>query len=201
MAALSLSGCFKPEKQGTRMLIERYSQNVEDDPITHSTAAIEGYAFKIKKGTQWEVSSWEDALARCITNTAHPAEQLTEPDIIASYDTESEYQMTFELWEMHTLLVVVDKTNRIYATRNYDTPMNLPEVYTQLHLYAWRKSGSANGWTVTNPFPDEKREPIVPTEDEEVDNEGKGDTADDTADDTTDATDATTDEGGKEKIE
>ena len=93
---------------------------------------------------------------------------LTTPDVMATYDPMAEYQLTFELWGMNAFLVVVDKTNRIYATRYYETPMNLPEVTAQLHLYAWRKSGSANGWTVTNPFPDEKREPLVPTEDEET---------------------------------
>lgn len=174
VALTIVAGCFKDEKQGTRLLIELWSQNVEDDPVMHTTSEIEGYAFYIKKGTKWEVTTWEDALNRCITNTEKPNEQLTEPEVIATYDTESEYQLSYELWDAeNTFLVVVDKTNRIYATRSYDTPMNLPVTYTQLHLYAWRKSGSANGWNTTNPFPDEAREPLVPKEDtDEEENEG-----------------------------
>ena len=167
VALVAYTGCFKDEKQGTRLRIELSSQNVEDDPILKTTSDVEGYAFYVPKGTKWEVKTWEDALDRRITNSDKPAEVLTEPDVMATYDIEADYQLTFELWSHFTFLVVVDKTNRIYATRLYETPMNLPETYAHLHLYAWRKSGTANGWDVTNPFPDEDREPLVPTEDEE----------------------------------
>ena len=167
VALVACTGCFKDEKQGTRLRIELSSQNVEDDPILKTTSDVEGYAFYVPKGTKWEVKTWEDALDRRITNSDKPAEVLTEPDVMATYDIEADYQLTFELWSHFTFLVVVDKTNRIYATRLYETPMNLPETYAHLHLYAWRKSGTANGWDVTNPFPDEDREPLVPTEDEE----------------------------------
>ena len=169
VALLSLTGCFKEEKQGTCMLIQLWSQNVAKDPVLPITSDVEGYAFKVKKGSKWEVSSWEDALNHRITNT-ETGEQQSEDMVYtyANYDTEAEYQLTFELWSHFTFLVVVDKTNRIYATRLYETPMNLPETYAHLHLYAWRKSGSANGWTVTNPFPDEQRESLV---EQEQDNE------------------------------
>ena len=160
-------GCFKDEKQGTRLRIELCSQNVESDPVMRTTSDIEGYAFYVPKGSKWQVNTWEDALDRRITNSNKPGEVLTEPDVYATYDIEAEYQLTFELWSHYTFLVVVDKTNRIYATRFYETPMNLPETLAHLHLYAWRKTGTANGWDVTNPFPDEPREPLVPTEEEE----------------------------------
>ena len=167
VALVACTGCFKDETQGTRLRIELSSQNVEDDPILKTTSDVEGYAFYVPKGTKWEVKTWEDALDRRITNSDKPAEVLTEPDVMATYDIEADYQLTFELWSHFTFLVVVDKTNRIYATRLYETPMNLPETYAHLHLYAWRKSGTANGWDVTNPFPDEDREPLVPTEEQE----------------------------------
>ena len=67
--------------------------------------------------------------------------------------------------------MVVDNTNQIYATRLYETPVNLPEVMTQLHLYAHRKSGAANGWDMINPFPDQERNPLIPTEEEESNKE------------------------------
>lgn len=171
--AVLFAGCFKDEKLGTRMNIELYSQNVADDPVMRTTSEIEGYAFWVEKGSKWEVTTWEDALGMRITNSDNPTEQLTTPDEMANYDTEAEYQLSFELWASNAFLVIVDKTNRIYATRLYETPMNLPEVFTQLHLYAHRKSSSANGWNVINPFPDEAREPLVPKEPEvPEDNEG-----------------------------
>lgn len=164
VALVIVAGCFKEERQGTRLLVELWSKNVESEEATKTVSEIEGYAFYIKKGSKWSVETWEDALDRRITNTENPSEQLTTPDVIADYDTQSEYQLSYELWDAEqTFLVVVDKTNRVYATRSYETPMNLPVTYTQLHLYAYKKSGPANGWDMVNPFPDDAREPLVPT--------------------------------------
>lgn len=164
VAVLGLS-CFKDEKQGTRMHIALYSQNVTSDPIMKTTSDIKAYAFEIAKGEKWEIASWEDALNHVVVNTDDSNKKLDTPFTMASYDPEAEYQLVFDLWDVeHTLLVVVDKSNKICAIRHYDTPMNLPEVRAQLHLYAHKKSGSANGWSLYNPFPDEKREPLVPTE-------------------------------------
>ena len=166
VALMACVGCFKDEKQGTRLRIELCSQNVESDPVMKTTSDIEGYAFYVPKGSKWQVTTWEDALEKRITNTNKPSEVLTEPDVYATYDIKAEYQLTFELWSHYTFLVVVDKTNRIYATRFYETPMNLPETFADLHLYAWRKTGKADGWDVTNPFPDEVRESLVPQEED-----------------------------------
>lgn len=163
--ALSLGGCFKDEKQGTCMRIAVYSQNVESDPIMKATD-LEAYAFWVEKNEKWEVSSWEDALAHRIVNVERPAESRNTPDEVALFDAEAEYQVALELWSLYTFAVVVDKANKIYAYRTYETPMNLAEVFTQLHMYVWRKTGNANGWTVVNPFPDEAREPLVPVEDD-----------------------------------
>ena len=164
-------GCFKEEKQGTRMRIALYSQNVASDPILKTTHDIEAYAFYVGKGEKWEVASWEDALNRIATNKDNGNLTLTTPDVIGDYDPTAEYQLALELWSQYTFLVVVDNTNQIYATRLYETPVNLPEVMAQLHLYAHRKSGSANGWDMINPFPDQERNPLIPTEEEESDKE------------------------------
>ena len=157
---LSLTACFKEENQGTLLKIAVYSQNVSSDPITKTTTEIDSYAFYVPEKRKWEVSSWEDALECRITNTERK-EQRNAPDIIGTFDAEAEYQVELDMWSESVYMVVVDRTNRIFATRYYDTPINIPVTYTQLHLYAWRKSGSANGWTVTNPFPDEERESLV----------------------------------------
>ncbi|MBO7263935.1 MAG: hypothetical protein J6U93_05390 [Alistipes sp.] len=164
VALVAMVGCFQEEKQGTRMRIALYSQNVTTDPILKTTHDIEAYAFFVGKNTKWEVATWEDALNRVITNVDNANLTLSQPDVIGDYDPSAEYQLSLELWSQYTFIVVVDKTNRVYATRFYETPVNLPEVMVQLHLYAHKKSGSANGWNTTNPFPDEDREPLVPEE-------------------------------------
>lgn len=165
---LCLTSCFKEEKQGTLLKIAVYSQNVSDDPITKTTTEIESYAFHVPEKSKWEVLSWEDALECRITNSERRSEQRNNPDIIGTFDAEAEYQVELGVWSHTVFMVVVDRTNKLYATRLYETPMNLPVTYTQLHLYAWRKSGAANGWNVTNPFPDEGRESLVPTNDNET---------------------------------
>jgi hypothetical protein len=167
VALVACVGCFKEEKQGTRMLIALYSQNVKDDPVMKTTSEIEAYAFWVPKGTKWEVKSWEDALECRITNTERK-EQLTAPDVIGTFDAEAEYQVELDIWSHTVFMVVVDRTNKIYATRFYETPVNLPEVMAQLHHYAYKKSGNANGWDMVNPFPDEPREPLVPVEENEI---------------------------------
>jgi hypothetical protein len=165
---LCLTSCFKEEKQGTLLKMAVYSQNVSDDPITKTTTEIESYAFHVPEKSKWEVLSWEDALECRITNSERRSEQRNNPDIIGTFDAEAEYQVELGVWSHTVFMVVVDRTNKLYATRLYETPMNLPVTYTQLHLYAWRKSGAANGWNVTNPFPDEVRESLVPTNDNET---------------------------------
>lgn len=161
----SLTSCFKKETQGTLFKIAVYSQNTSDDTVTKTTSDMAIYAFHVPEGSKWEVKSWEDALNCCITNTDRPSEQLTTPNVIGKYDPSAEYQVEIGLWAEHVFMVIVDLENRVFATRFHDTPMNLPVTYTQLHLYAWRPSGSANGWTTTNPFPDEERTPINPSVD------------------------------------
>lgn len=185
VVALTATSCFKKEVRGTVMRIAVYSQNVSDDPILPATD-LESYAFTIGKNDNWEVATWQDALDKRITNKDRPAETLTTPDYTGTFDAEAEYQVELDVRSEYVFMVIVDYANRIYATRKYETPINLSHVHTQLHLYAWRKSGNANGWTVINPFPDEQREPLAPVEDEEVvEDETTDDTTDQTTNDTT----------------
>lgn len=165
--------CFKEEKQGTLLKIAMYSKNVESDEPTKTTTQVDSYAFYVKEGSKWEVSTWEDALNHRITNKDYPSEQLSAPDVIGSFDPAKEYQIELGLWSEHAFIVVVDLKNKVYATRLYETPMNLPETPIQLHLYAHKKSGQANGWDTVNPFPDEEREPLTPTEDEPTEEENE----------------------------
>lgn len=158
--AVAAISCFKDEVRGTVMRIAVYSQNVSGDPLVKATD-VESYAFAIGKADNWEVPTWQDALDRRIVNKERPAETLTAPEYVGTFDAEAEYQVELDVRAEVVLMVVVDKLNRVYAYRKYETPINLPEVFTQLHLYAWRKSGNVNGWTMVNPFPDEPRESLT----------------------------------------
>ena len=171
VALVAMGGCFQEEKQGTRMRIALYSQNVTTDPILRTSHEnIEAYAFYVGKGSKWMVKTWEDALNHVITNKDNESIVLSEPALYGSYDPTAEYQLSLELWNQYTFIVVVDKENEIYATRFYETPVNIPEVMVQLHLYAHKKSGTANGWDMTNPDPEKPRKPLLPVEEDENEN-------------------------------
>ena len=164
-----LQGCFKDVVEYTDYRIAAYEQTESNGEFLRSTD-LETYAFYVDKGTKWEVKTWDDALNHVITNKDNANLVLTTPDVYGIYDNSAEYQITLELWSQYTFIVVVDKTNKIYATRFYETPVNLAEVMVQLHLYAYKKSGTANGWDMTNPYPELEREPLVPVEDENEEN-------------------------------
>ena len=150
VVALMMSSCFKDEVQGTLFKIHVTSQESSDAELEDCTTELRAYAFYTKKGEKWEVKSWEDALAMKITNKDRATQTRTNPDVIGTWSATDEYQITLDLRAKYTTLVVVDVENKIYAYRDYETPMNLSETTTELHLYAWRKSGSANGWTVAS---------------------------------------------------
>ena len=171
--ATTLQGCFKDEKRGTLMRIAVYAQNVSSDELSKATD-LEAYAFWVDSKKDWVVASWEDALDKRITNSENSSEVLTSPECIGVCDPLAEYQVTLDLTAATAFMVVVDRANKMYAYREYDTPINLPEVMTQLHIYAWRKSGTANGWNVINPFPDEERESLIPDQEPDEEQIGTG---------------------------
>ena len=113
---LGLTACFKEENQGTLFKIAVYSQNVSSDPITKTTTEIDSYAFYVPEKSKWEVKSWEDALECRITNTERN-EQRNNPEVIGTFSAEAEYQVELDLWSESVFMVVVDRTNKIFATR------------------------------------------------------------------------------------
>lgn len=179
---LGSMSCFKDEVQGTLLKIEVYSKNVKTDDPVKTTTELRSYAFNVKEGSKWEVATWEDALAHRITNITNPdysSEQREDYDVLGTFDAEAEYQVELDLRSEWVFMLVVDPTNEVYATRLYETPINLPVTPTSLHIYASNTSGSANGWDFVNPFPDKVRESLItpdeeeeePTDDEPTDDE------------------------------
>ena len=150
IAALLTTGCFKEEVQGTNFLIHVTSQETSTSPLVSCTTELRAYAFTTKKGEKWEVASWEDAINMVVTNKERPSVTLTNPSVIGTWDGNADYQLSLDLKARYVTMVVVDVENKLYAYRDYETPMNWPETKTELHLYVWRNTGSANGWTVVN---------------------------------------------------
>jgi hypothetical protein len=50
------------------------------------------------------------------------------------------------------MLVVVNPELRMYAYRKYELPVNLARVDTKLYFLPWKRSHTASGWQIMNPF-------------------------------------------------
>ena len=160
-----LQGCFKDVVEYTDFRISVYDQTESNGEFVRSTD-LETYAFYVDT-TQWTVKSYEDALARRITNKTSGKTQ-TEPDAIGEFYADDEYQVTIRLESEMSMIVVVNPTLKLFAYRNYKLPINLPAVDTKLYMASWRQSHSVAGWRVVNNFYEPPtEEPTPPADDEE----------------------------------
>ena len=169
-----LQGCFKDVVEYTDFRINVYDQTESNGEFVRSTD-LETYAFYVDT-TQWTVKSYEDALARRITNKTTGKTQ-TEPDAVGEFYADDEYQVTIRLESEMSMIVVVNPTLKLFAYRNYKLPINLPAVDTKLYMASWRQSHSVAGWRVVNNFyeppteeptpPADEEEPTTPPADEE----------------------------------
>lgn len=144
-----LQGCFKDVINYTDYRIAAYEQTESNGEFLRSTD-LETYAFYVDT-TEWKVASYEDALARRITNKT-TGKTLTEPDAVATFDANEEYQATIRLEAEISMLVTVNPTLKLYAYRKYPLPENLPSVDTKLYMASWRPSHSLSGWRIVNEF-------------------------------------------------
>lgn len=160
-----LQGCFKDVVEYTDYRIAAYEQTESNGEFLRSTD-LETYAFYVDT-TQWTVKSYEDALARRITNKT-TGKTLTEPDAIGEFYADEEYQVTIRLEAETSMLVCVNPTLKLYAYRKYQLPINLPTVDTKLYMASWRPSHPMSGWRVVNDFytPPTEEKPTTPPADE-----------------------------------
>ena len=147
--ALFMHGCFKDVVAYTDYNIAVYDQSVADGQITPSPE-VETYAYYVDT-TEWSIRSYDDAVARRITNKTTGA-VLTEPDVLGTFDTSLAYPASVRLEQPISMLVVVNPTLRLYAYRKYELPINLASVDTKLYMTSWRASHSSSGWRVVNDF-------------------------------------------------
>ena len=174
-----LQGCFKDVVSYTDYRICVYDQSVSNGEFTRSTE-LETYAFYVDT-TEWTVKSYEDAIARRITNKT-TGETKTTPDAEGTFSAEEEYQASVRLESEISMLVLVNPTLKLYAYRKYKLPVNLAVVDTKLYMASWRASHSTSGWLIKNDFyAPPTNDTTPPTEDEEeTPSEGDGNDEGDT---------------------
>ena len=149
VAATLLHSCFKDVVTYTDYNIAVYDQSEGNGEITPAME-LASYAYYVDT-TEWSVLSYEDAVARRITNKT-TGEVLSTPDVEGTFDTLLPYPVSLRLEQPISMLVVVNPTLRLYAYRKYELPINLPSVDTKLYMASWRATHSSSGWLVRNDF-------------------------------------------------
>ena len=149
-AVLMLSwGCFKTVVAYTIFRIAVYEQVEQNGEITKSEELL-SYAYYVDT-TEWSVLTYEDALARRITNKT-TGEVRSTPDVEGTFDVALPYPASVRLEQPISMLVLVNPTLRLYAYRKYELPINLATVDTKLYMASWRGTHSSSGWLVKNDF-------------------------------------------------
>lgn len=149
LGILLLHSCFKDVVSYTDFNIAVYDQTVANGEITPATQ-VEIYAYYVDT-TEWSVLTYDDALARRITNKT-TGEVLSTPDSEGSFDVSLPYPASVRLDQPISMLVLVNPTLRLYAYRRYELPENLASVDAKLYMASWRGTHSSSGWLVKNDF-------------------------------------------------
>ena len=149
LGAVLLHSCFKDVVSYTDFNIAVYDQSVADGEFTPAMA-VETYAYYVDT-TEWSLLTYEDALARRITNKT-TGEVRSTPDVEGTFDAALPYPASVRLEQPISMLVLVNPTLRLYAYRKYELPINLATVDTKLYMASWRGTHSSSGWLVKNDF-------------------------------------------------
>lgn len=101
-------------------------------------------------GEEWSVASYEDAVARVITDTA-TGEKRQTPDAEAVPYAENDPQgrLSLKTTAKHVLLVAVYEQGKMFAYMHYDTGENLPTTYLTMQFRTWKTEPyTDSGWSV-----------------------------------------------------
>lgn len=131
----------------------------ESDP---TASQIKAYAYAADT-TQWYIASYEDARDGKITLKADPAQTRSQPNFQAYREDSGLYGM--EVTSTPLMVVVVDRTNRLYAYSKQEVELSGPEVTFPIVFRLWNETWIAveNGWRVVNDaFRPEATDPEIP---------------------------------------
>ena len=147
-AALILTGCFKKGTNDTTFVIKPNLQTVSGGSLT-AAEGVTAYAY-YDVGEEWSVASYEDAVARVITDTA-TGEKRQTPDAEAAPYAENDPQgrLSLKTTAKHVLLVAVYEQGKMFAYMHYDTGENLPTTYLTMQFRTWKTEPyTDSGWSV-----------------------------------------------------
>ena len=149
--AFALAGCFKDVVDYTSYNTAVYSQQESDGEITIAQN-IEAYAFYVDT-TEWRIASYEDAVAKIITNektAATKSEPAAEAVPYAADDepADAEGRLKIKTNKQHVMLVAIYPAMEMWAYRHYEVGENLPTTTMKFHFRPWKTGEYVDsGWT------------------------------------------------------
>jgi hypothetical protein len=166
--AFAATGCFKKVTTDTTLRIKVLSESVSGG----GRVAAEGcYGYIYYVDGDWTVASYEDAVAKTITNTK-TRETRNEPDGESEpYVLEGSVNNYLSIFQDNprALVVVVYPEARMYAYIHRNTEAeNLPNTYLTLIFHTWKSGEYTEGpkegykWTVVAPAASETPETETP---------------------------------------
>ena len=172
--AFTATGCFKKVTTDTTLRIKTL---VETTSGGERVSAEGCYAYLYYVNADWTVESYEDAVAKTITNSK-TGEKISVPHSESvPYVIEGSTNNYIAIFqgERQALVVVVYPAAQMYAyVHRYTQAENLPYTYLTLIFHTWKTGaypeGSKEGykWTVVAPevpvTPDEPTTPEEPTD-------------------------------------
>ncbi len=155
VAFLCLTSCFNDVSYTTDYILKPHEQG-ESSGDYLALGGVVAYAFA---GTtdDWEVLSYEDALAGVITSI-ETGEQRTAFVEAVPYN-ESDTELLIALDRIEVILVAVDPATEVYAYTNYTVPQNFSEVLVDIVFRPWKTSTyTASTWTFVVPEVEEEED-------------------------------------------
>lgn len=131
----------------------------ESDP---ASSQIKAYAYAADT-TLWYIASYEDARDGRITMKGDPTQTRNQPNFQAYREDSGLYGM--EVTSTPLMVVVVDRTNRLYAYSKQEVELSGPEQTFPILFRLWQKQWIAveDGWRVVNDaFRPETGDPETP---------------------------------------
>jgi hypothetical protein len=154
---LTLTGCFKKVTTDTTLCIKVLAEEVSGGGLLPAEGCY-GYIYYVNQ--DWTVASYEDAVAKTVTNSL-TGEKLSEPDgesepYIVEGSTNN-YLSIFQ-GEQHALVVVVYPEAEMYAyLPRFSEAENLTTTHLTLIFHKWKRGSYNEGtkegyrWTVVAP--------------------------------------------------
>ena len=158
--ALALTGCFKKVGFNTTMILYPKVQEVSNGTFGVAEG-VEAYAYYVSS-EDWKVLSYEDAVAKIITNEK-TGETKNEPSVEAlpyadeGEETDALGRLKLKTNKQRVLLVAFYPAAEMWAYRHYEVGENLPTTTMKFHFRVWKDVQYVDsGWTFN-------KKPVVQT--------------------------------------